>query len=82
MPLRCSTIELAAHCEIGWNNPTFSIMNFDLFQSRNCRSNRLAFPNRESSRRHSKIMVEEDGIEPSPLDFQSIVHTEYTTLPL
>ena len=27
-------------------------------------------------------LVGEDGIEPSPLDFQSIVHTEYTILPL
>ena len=27
-------------------------------------------------------MVGEDGIEPSPLDFQSIVHTKYTILPL
>ena len=27
-------------------------------------------------------LVEEDGIEPSPWDFQSPVHTKYTTLPL
>ena len=27
-------------------------------------------------------MVGEDGIEPSPSDFQSVVHTEYTILPL
>lgn len=41
MPLRCSTIELAAHKLVG-----------------------------------------EDGIEPSPSDFQSAVHTKYTILPL
>ena len=41
--------------QMDWNNPIFGIMNFDPFQSRNYRSNRLAFPNRESSRRHSKI---------------------------
>ena len=55
MRIKRSTTELTPHFEIGWNNPIFSIMNFDPFQSRNYRSNRLAFPNKESSRRHSKI---------------------------
>ena len=27
-------------------------------------------------------MVGEDGIEPSPSDFQSVVHTKYTIVPI
>ena len=62
-----SCIHLPCHIEIDWNAHTFSIMNFDLFQSLmgNCRSSMFASLTR-TSRRHSKLkLVDWTGLGPA-----------------